>query len=693
MSHRFGAAVALGIVALLATVISAGETTLITSFEQPADMDRVAGVSHKELVTGLATQGRACLEVTFTAQERSLDLSHLLPSDWRGYTYLRMDVYNPGLPCVFTLRVDDALYDPKDPAERHTISSWYHRARPGWSTREFVIPGLAEDADLSQIKGVWLRCESELARPQPIGIDNVRFVRGGGVTVYEPPKRPVARRLTAVPGNFIPNGNFELGLQDWGAWGRWENGRYEFSCGLGENAYQGESSAAIICDVPGRGGIYTDVLRDVRPGLYRLRYAVKATDGAVARALLNGASINGDRTIPGLPPEWRTFSYYVTVPEEAKDVRLYFFNVGTGILYVDAVSLVSASGLVQPRVATSTVPQKPTHVEVVRNVVYVKGEPFFPVGIYGCYDPSLLQGTGFNLCLGSELMATPVDLLDACHRAGVLTMFNLTGLMRGHRPENVREAVENVKRHPSVLGWYLCDEPDMGTWNVPPDEVALATRLLHRSTGQPVASVVMAWAESNLYRYQGALDILATDIYPIRSDGQPSDLTLVAHGTDVAKRATGSHRPVWLVLQATDKATPQQEYGVTYLAVTHGADGILYFAYSDDLRKSEAWKALVDISLELRELSPYLTSPTSSREVKVSDARIHWMLKESPKVYCLIAVNGTAETLEAVTWGLPFVREDAPLLVPFESRGGHIKGGTITDRFGPYQRHVYVIEK
>jgi hypothetical protein len=332
MNHRLGTVAALGFLVLLATAVSAAETTLVTSFEQPADAERVGGVSQKGLVSGVATQGRSCLGVTFTPQETSLDLSRLLPSDWRRYTYLRIDVYNPGRPCVFTLRVDDALYDPKDPAEKHTISSWYHRARPEWSTLEFVVPGFAEDTDLSQIKGVWLRYESQLEEPQAIGIDNVRFVRGGGITVYDPPKRPVRRPAIAVPGNLIPNGNFELGLQGWGAWGRWDNGRYEFSCGLDGNAFQGESSAAIICDVPGRGGVYTDLLGDVRPGLYRLTYAVKATEGAVARALVNGASVNADRTIPGLPPRWRIFSYYVTVPEGAKDVRLYFFNVGRGIL-------------------------------------------------------------------------------------------------------------------------------------------------------------------------------------------------------------------------------------------------------------------------------------------------------------------------------------------------------------------------
>ncbi len=119
----------------------------------------------------------------------------------------------------------------------------------------------------------------------------------------------------------------------------------------------------------------------------------------------------------------------------------------------------------------------------------------------------------------------------------------------------------------------------------------------------------------------------------------------------------------------------------------------LYFAYSDELRQSETWEALVDISLELQELSPYLTSPTSDKGVAVSDERVHVMLKESPKVYCLITVNGSGEPLEEVTFTLPFLREGVPFIVPFEARGGEVTGGTITDRFGPYQRHVYVIEK
>ena len=685
--------VALGLAALAASVAWADEVTLVSSFEQPEDVARLAGVSGIEQVMGLTSHGRASVAVTFTDQERSLDLSALLPTDWRGYDRLRIDVLNPGRPCLFTLRVDDALYDPQDPAERHTISSWYHGTRTGSNTLEFIVPGFAEDADLSQVKSVLLRYESPLPKPHSVAIDNVRFVRGKELVVYEPPELPVTRPVTEVPDTFITNGNFELGLQGWGSWGGWDGGRYRFDCGFGNNAYEGESAAAIICDARGRGGIYTGVLEDVRPGLYQLSFAVKATDGAVPRILLNGGTVNADRTIAGLSADWHTFTYNVTVPESAENVRLYIFNVGTGILFADAASLVSVTGTVQPRRAVSRVTQSPARVEIRKNVVYLEAQPFFPVGIYQCNDPAALEGTGFNLCMGHELMTTAVELLDACDEAGVMTMFNLTGLLRGHRPEKVAEAVRDVKHHPAILAWYVCDEPDSGAWNVPPDEVALATRLLHRATKQPTTSVVMAWAESNLYRYQGALDILATDIYPIRGGGQPSDLTKVAAATDVAKRATGASKPVWLVLQGTPEASPEEEYGVTYLAITHGADGILYFAYSDELRQSEAWKALVDISLELQELSPYLTSPTSKRPVTASDGRVHTMLKESDKVYCLITVNSAAEVLGEVTFTLPFLREGVPFIVPFEARIGEAAGGTITDRFGPYQRHVYVIEK
>ena len=692
MKHLSAVVLVLAVVVLVAASAGAAGKTLVSSFEKPAEAQRVAGLEAEQVV-GIASQGKASLRVTFTPEQKSLDLSGLLPADWRGYDYLRIDLYNPGPPLIFTLRVDDALYDPEDPEEKHTISSWYHRARTGWSTLEFAVPGFAEGADLSQIKQVWLRCESPLRQPATVFIDNVRFVRGGGPLAYRPPKRRPRWAAHEVPGNLIPNGNFELGLQGWGSWGRWDGGRYRFGSGFGKDAYEGESSAAIISDVPGRGGIFTEVLRQVRPGLHRLSFAVKATDGAVPRVLLQGGSVNADRTIPGLPPRWRNFTYHVTVPAKAENLRLYIFNVGAGTLFTDAVSLVSLTGAATPQPAVSRVPQKPAHVEINKNVIYLNDEPFFPVGIYGVYDPAALQDTGFNLMMGSELMPTSVQLLDAAAEAGLMTMFNLTGLLRGHRPEKVRQAVEAVKKHPAILAWYLVDEPDHGAWNVPPDELALATRLLRRSTSQPTTTVVMPWAESNLYRYQGAVDILATDVYPIRGGGQPSDLTRVARVTDLAKRATGGKKPVWLVLQATPKASPAEEYGVTYLALTHGADGILYFAYGDKLRSSEAWAALVDISLELRELAPYLTSPNSEEEVTVSNEGIHWTLKESPKLYSLITVNGTSETIEDVTLSLPFAREGARFIVPFEARVAEIKDGSITDDYGPYQRHVYVIEK
>ena len=124
MTRALKLTVALGLMVLASSGVWAAEVTLISSFERAEDVARLAGVSDVRHVAGLTSHKRASVGVTFTAKERSLDLSALMPLDWRGYDYLRIDVLNPGRPCLFTVRVDDALYDPEDSAERHTISSW-----------------------------------------------------------------------------------------------------------------------------------------------------------------------------------------------------------------------------------------------------------------------------------------------------------------------------------------------------------------------------------------------------------------------------------------------------------------------------------------------------------------------------------------------------------------------------------------
>jgi len=375
----------------------------------------------------------------------------------------------------------------------------------------------------------------------------------------------------------------------------------------------------------------------------------------------------------------------VTVADPGGPVVLYLYNVGSDTLYIDDVALVGHDArAVKPAGAVTGTPIK---VTIKDEVTYINGEPFFPLGFYHG-DPAGYEGTGFNFSTGRGGLDVG-QFLDACAEHGVYGQASLEGLMRAHVPERAAEVARKYKNHPALLAWYVCDEPDHMRWNVPPPEVRLATKLLHEEDpNHPTWIVVMPWTDSNLYQYANTVDILATDVYPI---GTSRPLTQVAYSQDVMRKA---HRgPTWMVPQATSRATPEQEYLVTYLALTHGASGIIYWEYDGARRDERIWGTMKRISLEIKELTPVLTSPTSEKTVGVSNEHINRILKETDDAYYLITVSDSTETLKAVTLELPWLTETVKAEVMFEDRSATVKVGRLVDDFTTYQRHVYRIAK
>lgn len=97
---------------------------------------------------------------------------------------------------------------------------------------------------------------------------------------------------------------------------------------------------------------------------------------------------------------------------------------------------------------------------------------------------------------------------------------------------------------------------------------------------------------------------------------------------------------------------------MVYLAIVHGARGILYTAYhmpsgrgAPELLLSrdcpELWRAVVDTNGELRELAPALLSPTGARRLEAEPAGVHAALIGGGEQQTLIAVNPTGGLLEA----------------------------------------------
>ncbi|GAF69870.1 unnamed protein product, partial [marine sediment metagenome] len=128
-------------------------------------------------------------------------------------------------------------------------------------------------------------------------------------------------------------------------------------------------------------------------------------------------------------------------------------------------------------------------------------------------------------------------------------------------------------------------------------------------------------------------------------------------------------------------------YATTYGAITHTANGLFWFSYNPDTYPT-AWSTLVDISLELEDLSGALTADTSPLQVSVSDPDVDTILKEYDGDLYLIAIN-TKSTINNVDLTVSGVTATLAQ-VKFESRTEPIVSGTITDDFAYRQRHVYV---
>ena len=156
-----------------------------------------------------------------------------------------------------------------------------------------------------------------------------------------------------------------------------------------------------------------------------------------------------------------------------------------------------------------------------------------------------------------------------------------------------------------IKGWLQPDEPDNAQPDangdggygpcIPPSTIvanynafktADPTRPVFLGFGQGVANI--NWVgrgsctgDTAMYaQYAQGADILAFDVYPI-NDGYP--ITYVADGVDNLM-SWGGGRPVWADIETTEintgdpTLTPAQVKTEVWLALTHGATGIQYFA-------------------------------------------------------------------------------------------------------------------
>jgi hypothetical protein len=164
-------------------------------------------------------------------------------------------------------------------------------------------------------------------------------------------------------------------------------------------------------------------------------------------------------------------------------------------------------------------------------------------------------------------------------------------------------------------------------------------------------------------------------------------------------------KPLWVGLQAYGKPdrkdgrfpTPLEYRAQAYLALIHGARGLMYYVGSGSggngiLNKPEQghWQDVKGLVRELRELEPVLLADDASEAIAVepADAPISFRMKQSADgVRVLLAANRSEEPMEVTVESAAI--GDGVVTVLFEHRTVRAIQDGLSDRFGPYEVHVY----
>ncbi len=346
---------------------------------------------------------------------------------------------------------------------------------------------------------------------------------------------------------------------------------------------------------------------------------------------------------------------------------------------------------------------------------------FFPIAVW-LQPPAraaAYRAAGINLYVG--LWRGPTEAhLTALRAAGMPVICHQNDVGLAHRHD------------PIIAGWMHDDEPDNAQplgegrgWGPPiPPARLLADyhRLRQRDPTRPVLLNLgqgVAWDDwhgrgvrtrhpEDYPEYVRGADIVSFDIYPVTHPhpAVSSNLWYVARGVERLVQWAGGARPVWSCIECTRishptaRPTPHQVRAMVWMALIHGARGLIYFVHEWQPRFNES--ALLDdpemlaavtrLNRRIRELAPVLNSPAvpDLAEVRVADP-------EAP-VAMTARRHGDATYLFAVALrnrpaSARFVLREMPdgsrVEVLDEDRFLTLREGGFTEAFGGYDVRLY----
>ena len=354
------------------------------------------------------------------------------------------------------------------------------------------------------------------------------------------------------------------------------------------------------------------------------------------------------------------------------------------------------------------------------------GPDYFPIGVWlqSPENAEKYRDAGINLYVGLWQGPTEDQLaqLKAAHMP-VICDQNAVGLAH--------------KDDPTIVGWLQQDEPDNAQPvkdpqtgkegygpPVPPSRIIDLYHEMHQN--DPTRPVLLnlgqgvtneEWVghgsgfkmESYLDYVKGG-DIISFDIYPIAGLEKPHPedyLWYVPRGVDRLVQWTGGKKLVWCYVECTHigdanrQPTPHQVRAEAWMALIHGANGLLWFVHQFQPKFDE--HALLDdpvmlpavtaLNHRVESLAPVLNSPTLEGVGTVQaggDSPVDILVKRHAGALYIFAV-GMRNAPAKATFQLKGLPPDASAEVLDEGRKVSIQHGHFTDSFAPYDVHLYRI--
>jgi len=346
---------------------------------------------------------------------------------------------------------------------------------------------------------------------------------------------------------------------------------------------------------------------------------------------------------------------------------------------------------------------------------------YFPIGVWAQNPRSAgkYKEIGINLYLSLHGGPTEKQLADL-KRHGMKTIC----------AQN--EAGLKFKNDPTIIGWMHGDEPDNYKKNEAgkyvrgpqPDKIIADYKRIRKNDpsrpvllnlGQGVANDEWkgGWAKAADYKeLVKGCDIVSYDIYPACSTkpNVAGNLYLVAKGVDRLISWSKGKKIVWFITECTHiqnpnrMATPHEVRSEVWMALVHGANGIVYFChqwqpkrdFAAPLNNPEMKAALTAINKQITELAPVLNSPT------VQDGATVRSSKKNVPIDIVVKSHGGATYVFAAgmrngptkgAFQVKGLQGKAVVEVLGEGRKIDATGGKFADSFKPWDVHLYRITK